>query len=376
MLRSWGILAALFVCAAQAQDASIPDPPKLVAKSYYLVDFASGTVLAESSSDRRVEPASLTKLMTAYVVFKALQDGRIKIDDAAPVSERAWRMDGTRMFIELNSRVKVEDLLRGMLIQSGNDASVALAEHVAGSEDAFVESMNQYAAALGLQDTAYRNPTGLPARGHYSTARDLAVLAKALIAEFPDYYVLAAEREFSYNGITQHNRNALLWRDPSVDGIKTGHTHAAGYCLVSSAQRDGMRLIAVILGAETARARNSGGQRLLDYGFEHYETHKLYSAGQQISVARVWGGEPERASLGLVNDLFVTIPRGRYAALSASMDLPIDLVAPLQPGTPVGEVKVLLADTLLSNMPLVALQQVVEGGLWTKLRDEIHLWLE
>ena len=376
MLRSWGILAALFVCAAQAQDISIPDPPKLAAKSYYLVDFASGTVLAESSADRRVEPASLTKLMTAYVVFKALQDGRIKIDDEAPVSERAWRMDGTRMFIELNSRVKVEDLLRGMLIQSGNDASVALAEHVAGSEDAFVAAMNEYAAVLGLQNTAYRNPTGLPARGHYSTARDLAVLAKAVIAEFPDYYGLAAEREFSYNGIKQHNRNALLWRDPSVDGIKTGYTHAAGYCLVSSAQRDGMRLIAVILGAETAKVRNSGGQTLLNYGFEHYETHKLYSAGQQISVARVWGGQPERASLGLVNDLFVTIPRGRYAALSASMDLPIDLVAPLQPGTPVGEVKVLLADTLLSNIPLVALQQVVEGGLWTKLRDEIHLWLE
>jgi D-alanyl-D-alanine carboxypeptidase (penicillin-binding protein 5/6) len=376
MPRSWVVLAALFVGAVQAQEASIPDPPKLVAKSYYLVDFSSGKVLAQSSADRRVEPASLTKLMTAYAVFKALQEGRIKIDDEAAVSEKAWRMGGTRMFIEVDSRVKVEDLLRGMLIQSGNDASVALAEHVAGSEAAFVESMNGYATALGMQDTAYRNPTGLPARGHYSTARDMAQLAKALIAEFPGYYGLVAEREFSYNGINQHNRNTLLWRDPSVDGLKTGHTHAAGYCLVSSAQREGMRLIAVIMGAETAKGRNAGGQKLLDYGFEHYETHKLYAAGQEISVARVWGGQPEVTSLGLADDLFVTIPRGRYAALSASMDLRIDLVAPLQQGAPVGEVQVALAGDPLLNMPLVALQPVVEGGLWTKLRDEISLWLE
>jgi D-alanyl-D-alanine carboxypeptidase (penicillin-binding protein 5/6) len=364
------------VGAAFAEDTAIPDPPKLVAKSYYLVDFSSGKVLAESSPDRRVEPASLTKLMTAYAVFKALDEGRIKIDDEARVSEKAWRMDGTRMFIEVNSRVKVGDLLRGMLIQSGNDASVALAEHIAGSEDAFVETMNEYAAALGMQNTAYRNTTGLPARGHYSSARDLAVLAKAVIAEFPGYYGLVAEREFSYNGITQHNRNRLLWRDPSVDGMKTGHTDAAGYCLVSSAQRDGMRLIAVILGAETARARNADGESLLNYGFEYYETHKLYSAGQEISVARVWGGQPEVTSLGLTSDLFVTIPRGRYDALTASMDLDVDLVAPLESGTPVGQVKVLLAGNPLLNIPVVALQQVVEGGVWTKMRDGISLWME
>lgn len=376
MSRVWLVLTVLFVGAAFAEDTAIPDPPKLVAKSYYLVDFSSGKVLAESSPDRRVEPASLTKLMTAYAVFKALDEGRIKIDDEARVSEKAWRMDGTRMFIEVNSRVKVGDLLRGMLIQSGNDASVALAEHIAGSEDAFVETMNEYAAALGMQNTAYRNTTGLPARGHYSSARDLAVLAKAVIAEFPGYYGLVAEREFSYNGITQHNRNRLLWRDPSVDGMKTGHTDAAGYCLVSSAQRDGMRLIAVILGAETARARNADGESLLNYGFEYYETHKLYSAGQEISVARVWGGQPEVTSLGLTSDLFVTIPRGRYDALTASMDLDVDLVAPLESGTPVGQVKVLLAGNPLLNIPVVALQQVVEGGVWTKMRDGISLWME
>jgi D-alanyl-D-alanine carboxypeptidase (penicillin-binding protein 5/6) len=236
--------------------------------------------------------------------------------------------------------------------------------------------MNEYAAALGMQNTAYRNTTGLPARGHYSSARDLAVLAKVVIAEFPGYYGLVAEREFSYNGITQHNRNRLLWRDPSVDGMKTGHTDAAGYCLVSSAQRDGMRLIAVILGAETARARNADGENLLNYGFEYYETHKLYSAGQEISVARVWGGQPEVTSLGLTSDLFVTIPRGRYDALTASMDLDLELVAPLELGTPVGQVNVLLAGNPLLNIPVVALQQVVEGGVWTKLRDGISLWME
>ena len=329
MLRSWLLLTALFVGAVHAQERIVPEPPKIVAKSYYLVDFASDSVLAQSAPDQRVEPASLTKLMTAYAVFKALADGRISLDDEAPVSVKAWRTGGTRMFIDVNSQVRVEDLIRGMLIQSGNDASVALAEFISGSVDAFVESMNAYAAALGMSNTAYRNPTGLPARNHYSSARDMAILAKAVIEEFPDHYQMYAEREFSYNKILQYNRNRLLWRDPSVDGMKTGHTEAAGYCIVTSALRDGMRLIAVVMGAATSNARTAAAQKLLDYGFEHYETHKLYSAGQEISVARVWGGEPADAPLGLAHDLFVTIPRGLYESLTASMSVPADLVAPL-----------------------------------------------
>ena len=376
MLRSGLLLTALFVGAVQAQERSVPEPPKLVTKSYYLVDFSSDRVLAQSAADQRVEPASLTKLMTAYAVFKALDDGRISLDDEAPVSVKAWRTGGTRMFIDVNSRVRVEDLIRGMLIQSGNDASVALAEHISGSVEAFVDSMNAYAAELGMSNTAYRNPTGLPARNHYSSARDMAILAKAVIAEFPDHYQMYAEREFSYNNILQYNRNRLLWRDPSVDGLKTGHTEAAGYCIVTSALRDDMRLIAVVLGATTSNARTAAAQKLLDYGFEHYETHKLYSAGQEISVARVWGGVPADAPLGLAHDLFVTIPRGLYPSLTASMSVPVELVAPLQTGAAVGEVNVRLDGQPLSNVPLVTLQQVVEGGVWAKLRDELDGWLE
>jgi serine-type D-Ala-D-Ala carboxypeptidase (penicillin-binding protein 5/6) len=375
MLRAW-LLTALFVGAVQAQEPPVPQPPKLVANSYYLVDFASDRVLAQSAADEQVEPASLTKLMTAYTVFKALGDGRIKLEDEAPVSVKAWRTGGTRMFIDVNSHVRVEDLIRGMLIQSGNDASVALAEFISGSVDAFVDSMNAYAAALGMSNTAYRNPTGLPARNQYSSARDMAILAKALIAEFPGYYQMYAEREFTYNGILQHNRNRLLWRDPSVDGMKTGHTAAAGYCIVTSAQRDGMRLIGVVMGAATSNARTAAAQKLLDYGFENYETHKLYSAGQEISVARVRGGEPADTPLGLSRDLFVTIPRGLFASLTASMSLPAEIIPPLQAGATVGEVNVLLAGESLSRVPLVALRQVVEGGVWAKLRDELDGWLQ
>ena len=377
MSRSWLALVFVLACGfVRAQDVTVPDPPKLAFKSHYLVDFDTGAVLAQSDPDEPLPPASLTKLMTAYVVFSALHDGRIRIDDEAPISEKAWRTGGTRMFVEVGSHVKVEDLIHGMLIQSGNDASVALAEHVAGSVPAFVELMNSRAEALGMTHSSFRNPTGLPAAGHVSTARDLATLARALIADFPEYYGLYSQREYTYNGIRQHNRNALLWRDPSVDGMKTGHTEAAGYCLVTSAQRDGMRLIAVVMGAESPKARTQGAEQLLQYGFDAYETHKLYSAGQQISVARVWGGDPEVTPLGLAHDLFVTIPRGYYRALSASMDLSMQLVAPLDEGTPVGEVKVRLAGSPLSKVPLVALSQVGEGGLWTKIVDKIDLWLE
>lgn len=373
---AFALVAAAHAVAEEASAELLPAPPKLAFKSHYLVDFNTNKVLAASAADEQLPPASLTKLMTAYVVFDALQKGRIRLDDRAHVSEKAWRTGGTRMFIDVNSDVLVEDLLRGLLIQSGNDAAVALAEHVSGSVDAFVEEMNAAAEALGMKSSVFRNPHGLPARGHVTTARDLAVLARAIIDGFPDFYSLYAERQFTYNGIAQSNRNALLWRDPSVDGLKTGYTSAAGYCLVTSAQRDGMRLIAVVLGAPTPRARNDGAAKLLDYGFANFETHKLYSAEQKIDSARVWGGDLEYAELGLTEDIYVTIPRGSYSKLGASMDVLAQLAAPLVRGTPVGEVKISFAGAPLVKSPLVVLTNVLDGGVWARMRDELSLLWE
>jgi D-alanyl-D-alanine carboxypeptidase (penicillin-binding protein 5/6) len=360
---------------AAAQPFVAP-PPQLAVKSYYLVDFATDAVLAARAGDERLAPASLTKLMTAYIVFAALKNGRIHVDDQVRVSEKAWRTAGTRMFIELNSSVAVADLIRGMLIQSGNDASVALAEHVAGSVDAFVAEMNAAARVLGMNNSAFRNPHGLPARDHYSSARDLAILARAIIADFPGFYTLYGEREFSYNGIRQKNRNALLWRDPSVDGLKTGHTDAAGYCLVTSAERDDMRLIAVVMGAPSAKERNNDAQQLLDYGFANYETRKLYSAGEQLESARVSGGAPEYVELGISQDLYVTIPRGGDAGLAAYLDRLAELAAPLVGGATVGQVRVSFAGQLLASTPLVVLAPVADGGVWARMRDQLSSLLE
>jgi D-alanyl-D-alanine carboxypeptidase (penicillin-binding protein 5/6) len=376
LARVTWLLVALVASQAGAQTTAEPlAQPRLNFRSHYVVDFATDTPLVANAPDLELPPASLTKLMTAYVVFGALESGRLKLDDHARISERAWRMGGTRMFIEVNSEVMVEDLIRGMLIQSGNDASVALAEHLSGSVDAFVAEMNVAAEALGMRNTAFRNPHGLPARGHYSTARDLALLARAIIHEFPEFYSLYAEREFAYNGIQQQNRNALLWRDASVDGMKTGYTESAGYCLVISAERDGMRLIAVVMGAPTARSRNDGGQKLLEYGFANFETRKLYSAGQELEAARVFGGDSEYTPLGLAEDVYVTIPRGAAAQLAASMDVIAQLSAPLVRGTAVGEVKVSLAGQQLATSPLIVLANVLDGGVWARMRDELSfLW--
>jgi D-alanyl-D-alanine carboxypeptidase (penicillin-binding protein 5/6) len=375
------LLITAQIAAQERTDAAVAAiapvaQPRLASKSYYLIDFTTDKVLSANAADVQLPPASLTKLMTAYVVFRALQSGRIRLDDRAHVSAKAWRTGGTRMFIEVNSDVGIEDLLRGLLIQSGNDAAVALAEHVAGTVDAFVVEMNAAANELGMRNTMFRNPHGLPTRGHYTTARDLAVLARAIIAEFPDFYSIYAEREFSYNGIAQSNRNALLWRDPSVDGMKTGYTDSAGYCLVTSAKRDGMRLIAVVLGAPTPRVRNDGAQKLLEYGFANFETHKLYSAGQELDNARVWGGEVEFVRLGLTEDIYVTIPRGGYSKLAASMDVLAQLAAPLARGTAVGQVNVSFDGAPLLESPLVALSNVMDGGVWARMRDELDLFWE
>jgi len=378
-VRDVSMVFALVVAAqvAAGEPAVVPvGLPKVTSKSYYLIDFSTDKVLSASAADEQLAPASLTKLMTAYVVFGALQSGRIRLDEPAHVSSKAWRTGGTRMFIELNSDVAIDDLVHGLLIQSGNDAAVALAEHVAGSVDAFVGEMNAAAQKLGMRNTVFKNPHGLPARGHYTSARDLAVLAKAIIEEFPDYYGIYAEREFSYNGIAQNNRNALLSRDPSVDGLKTGYTEAAGYCLVTSAQRDGMRLIAVVLGAPSPRVRNDGAQKLLDYGFANFETHKLYSAGQELDNARVFGGEVEFARLGLTEDIYVTIPRGGYAKLAAKMDVLAQLAAPLVRGTAVGEVNISFDGAPLVKTPVVVLANVLDGGVWARMRDELGLLWE
>jgi D-alanyl-D-alanine carboxypeptidase (penicillin-binding protein 5/6) len=373
----WLGLVGVAVLAATPLAAQSPAAvPKLGFKSHYLVDFATGQVLAEQAPDEQVAPASLTKLMTAYVVFGALASGRMDLDERAHVSEKAWRMGGTRMFIDVNSDVRVSDLVRGLLIQSGNDAAVALAEHLSGSVDAFVAEMNAAAAALGMTSSSFRNPHGLPARGHVSTARDLAVLARALIRDFPQYYSVHAERQFTYNGIAQRNRNALLWRDASVDGMKTGYTEAAGYCIVTSAEREGMRLIAVVLGAPSPRQRNDGAQKLLDFGFANYETRKLYSAGEELDAARVRGGELEYTGLGIAEDLYVTIPRGAYGELAASMDVLAELAAPLVQGTPVGQVKVSLGGEPVASTPVVVLKSVLDGGMWARIRDEFSAWLE
>ncbi|MGD8340822.1 MAG: D-alanyl-D-alanine carboxypeptidase family protein [Gammaproteobacteria bacterium] len=350
--------------------------PAIDAKSYYLVDASSGVVLAEENAAESLDPASLTKLMTAYLAFESLESGEISLAEPVVVSEKAWREPGSRMFIEVNSEVAVDDLLRGLIVQSGNDAAIALAEHIAGSEEAFVERMNAAATALGMSGTVYRNPNGLPARGHFSTAADMATLARALIRDFPEHYSRYSEREFTYNEIRQHNRNALLWLDQSVDGLKTGYTRAAGYCLVSSAERDGMRLIAVVFGASTPDLRTEGSMALLNYGFDAFETHKLYSVGQPIAQARVWKGSLDMLALGATEDVFVTVPRGEYQNLGASAALTTDLVAPLDRNQAVGELEIRLGDERLYQYPLVALEPVGEGWFLSRMTDSISLWLD
>jgi D-alanyl-D-alanine carboxypeptidase (penicillin-binding protein 5/6) len=354
----------------------MPAPPQIGASSYMLMDFSSGRILASSNPDERVEPASLTKLLTAYTAFHAIRQGQISLDDQVLVSERAWRMEGSRMFIEVGTTVSVEDLFRGMIIQSGNDASVALAEHVAGTEEAFVDLMNQHASLLGMSNSSFRNTTGLPDPDHYVTASDVALLARAIIEEFPEYYSWYSELEFTYNEISQYNRNALLARDESVDGLKTGHTNSAGYCLVTSAERSGMRLITVVTGMSSPRSREDGSLALLNYGYRNFETHKLYGAAEPITSARVWKGNPAEATLGLTSDIFVTVPRGRYDALEAVMDFGGELMAPLVDGDVVGSVKIMLDDEEIATAPLVALHEVGEASLWTKLKDELTLWLQ
>ncbi|MCB1559910.1 MAG: D-alanyl-D-alanine carboxypeptidase [Xanthomonadales bacterium] len=358
----------------QPQSAPTPSAPSIPAKSYVLMDFASGRMLAEKNGDQRLEPASLTKMMSSYVVFEEIAAGRLKRDDLVTISEKAWKTGGSKMFIEVGKQVAVEDLLRGMIIQSGNDATVALAEQVAGSEDVFAQMMNGTAKRLGMDNTHFVNADGLPAEEHYSSAHDMARLSRAMIAEHPDDYALYAEKTFEWNGITQHNRNSLLWRDDSVDGIKTGHTESAGYCLAASAERDGMRLIAVVMGTDSEKARADAAQALLNYGFRFFESHVLYQLDAELATPKVWKGAVESVALGVAEPVVVTVPRGRYSDLKASMDLPRQIIAPIQQGQQVGTLKVSLDGEQLVERPLLARQSVEEAGFFGRLNDSFWMW--
>ena len=323
----------------------------------------------------RVEPASITKLMTAYVVFSELDQGNITLEEEVAISERAWRTGGSRMFIDPSMMVSVEDLIRGMVIQSGNDASVALAEHVAGSEEAFASLMNHYSELLEMTGTNFINATGLPDPDHYTTARDIVILSAATVRDFPDYYPWYSEKEFTFNEIRQHNRNTLLWRDPAIDGLKTGHTEAAGYCLAASAKRDGMRLVSAVMGSSSESSRASESQTLLNYGFRFYETVQLYEAGQELATGRVWKGLSEEVALGLSEPVFVTIPRGRYDDLEAQVQMEPEMSAPLEAGAVVGSINVQLGDELIVNRDLVTLSAVEEAGFFGRSWDGMRLWM-
>ena len=371
-------LFSLFLLTFGTASAQVapPAPPSLAASGYLLIDMDSDMVLAAKDPDQRLEPASLTKIMTAYAVFKELRDGSIKGSDSVLVSEKAWKTPGSRMFIEVNKRVSVDDLLKGMVIQSGNDASVALAEHVAGSEEAFANLMNDHARRLGMNNTHFVNSTGLPDPDHYTTPHDIALVTEATIREFPELYELYAVKEFTFNDIRQHNRNNLLWHDESVDGVKTGHTEAAGYCLVASAKRDNMRLISVVMGTASEKARINESKALLNYGFRFYETHRLYGAADRLTRTRVWMGDREEVSLGLAKDLHVTIPRRQYDKLNARTELDPRIEAPISRGQKVGEVVVELDGETIMRRPLVALEDIAEGGLWRQAVDTVLMMLE
>ncbi|NRP15905.1 D-alanyl-D-alanine carboxypeptidase family protein [Marinobacterium sp. xm-a-152] len=378
MLSKIRSLVLLFVAVAtvQIQAAVLPPPPQLAATAYVLMDASTGDIIAESGADGQFAPASLTKMMTSYIVEHEVSEGNISFNDLVPISVKAWKTEGSRMFVREGTQVRLEDLLRGVIIQSGNDASVALAEYVAGSEEAFADLMNQHAERLGLTNTHFKNATGLPAEGHYSSPRDLALIGRALIQDFPEQYAIYKEKYFTYNDIKQPNRNRLLWRDPTVDGIKTGHTEEAGYCLVSSAVRDDMRLISVVLGTTSDQARAQESQKLLAYGFRFFRNYPLYKAGQELNKPKVWKGVTDSVSLGLGGDLSLTIPRGSENQLAATLDLPEVIEAPLAAGEVVGHLLVTLEGEEVAREPLLALQSVEEAGFLKAIWHSIVLFFQ
>ena len=367
---------------APASDAlPVPPPPEVAGTAWIVMDAASGNVLAGENIDQPLEPASITKVMTSYVIAAEMAGGKVSEDDQVMMTEHAWRTggagtDGSYSGFEVNKTAPLVQMEKGMVVQSGNDAAIALAQHVAGSVDAFAALMNMYAERIGMRNSHFVNPTGLPAEGHVSSARDLALLGRALIRDFPKAYSYNSIREFTVGPITQPNRNVLLWRDQSVDGIKTGHTSGAGYCLMASAERGDQRLITVVLGSTSEKQRADDSQALLNWGFRFYETHKLYDAGTQVADQKVWKGASDRLQLGVAEPLLVTIPRGRYERLKPMMDVPKTLVAPIAKGQEIGTVKVMLDDKVVAQRPLVALNAVEEGGFFKRLWDEFWMWWE
>ena len=360
---------------SQSAAPIVPAAPELAASSYLLIDANSGAVLVEHNADEALPPASLTKMMTSYIGSQEIKRGQIGQNDLVLVSEKAWRMGGSKMFIKVGNQVPVIDLMRGIIIQSGNDASIALAEHIAGSEDAFADMMNGQAKRLGMTNSHFVNATGWPAEGHYSSARDLAILARAIIDDDPEeHYKIYGEKEFVWNEIRQPNRNLMLWRDSTVDGLKTGHTEEAGYCLVASAKREDMRLISVVMGTTSEQARAAETQKLLTWGFRFFATKTFYQPGQVISTARVWKGQQEQVDLGLQNGLQLTLPKGQLDRLEAGITMQTPIQAPIKAGDVLGQVEVKLGDEIVHSAPLVALSDVAEAGFVGRLWDSVRLF--
>ena len=364
-------LSALLINLSHVNAEETPIAPVLDAQSYLLVDYISGVELASKNPNKRIEPASITKLMTAYVLYDELENNNITLEDRVLVSEKAWKMEGSRMFVEGGKKVPLERMLHGLIVQSGNDAAVALAEHVAGSESAFVDKMNATAVKLGMDSTHYVNASGMPNKAHYTTARDIVKLSSALIKNHPKLYELYKIKEYTYNGIKQYNRNKLLWRDKTVDGMKTGHTESAGFCLVASAERNKMRLISVMLGAKDDKSRADYSQQLLEFGFRFFETHKLYESNSVLAEARIWKGVTDKVPTGTINGLYVTIQKGHYEKLQGMMELFKDIDAPIQRGDLLGKAIIKDGDIIVAELPLVALEPGDAGGMWTSVTDSI-----
>ncbi|MCC9164882.1 MULTISPECIES: serine hydrolase [Alcaligenes] len=357
-------------------DLSVVPAPALTARAWLSMDVNSGQIIAAEGLNEQVEPASLTKLMTAYLVFDALESGRLKLDQTVVISEKAWRTEGSRMFVKVNSQVSVNDLLQGVIVQSGNDASVALAEAVAGSEEAFAALMNEEAAKLGLTATHFKNSTGLPDPDHLTSVRDLGMLSAALVARFPQYLHYYSQKEYTYNNIKQPNRNRLLWLDNTVDGLKTGHTQSAGYCLVSTALRDGRRVVSVVVGTANDAARTENSLKLLNWSFQNFETVKLYDTSNPAVTARVWEGEVENVGLGTAQPLWLTVPRGKSSEIKPVANYTQPLLAPLSKGDKVGTLTLSLDGKVLAEQPLLVLQDVPEAGFFGRMADKVRLMFE
>ena len=371
------LLIVTLPASAEKAEIQTPAPPEVEAKADILQDYHTGTVLAENNADEKLAPASLTKIMTVYVVFREISNGHLHLDDLATISQKAWRTSGSRMFLDVNTKVSIEDLLKGVIIQSGNDASVALAEHVAGDEVTFADMMNQHAQRLGMNNSHFENSDGLPSPNHYTTARDLAMVTTALIKEFPDYYRWFSQKEFTYNKITQQNRNMLLSRDETVDGVKTGFTDEAGYCLVASALRDGMRLISVVMGTKSVNARAKENQKLLNYGFRFFESHRVHPKNQSLTETRIWKGDTEMLPLGLSEDLYVTIPRRHFNDIKQVIKVENNTItAPVKQGEKLGSIEVTLKDEVLAKKDLVALNAVNQGNIVRRLYDSALLLIK